>query len=236
MLKNIIYFALLNFVALAGIVVLSEMMVFLGTLVSAMLAATGLFFKIRKYGQLPKKSSLTLTAFLCSVASTAMCLSFEHLIYGQNGYTSLTLMLVTFFIIFIFVLLILKIVYEDASENKQQYPLTKSPIATALFKFWGAISTSKYSRLSDEQLIGLSVGLSLFMCVTTVIISVLLCGVVWLKLNGSLIDYPILAISALALVIVLMHVWSVNRTLVRQELETRFLRNKDLTKRSTRTS
>lgn len=226
MLKNIAYFALLNFVALAAIIVISEAMVFLGTFTASLLAATGLYFRIKKANQLLSRPQLILTAAACSAISTAICLSFEYLLFGEFEHSLLTLSLISFFFIFIFVLLTLKIVYQKADENFEQYPLTNSPAAKALLKFWGKISTSNYSALTDEELIRLSITLTPLMCSITIFISALLCSVIWLFLNRSIIEYPILAISSMALIIVLMHIWSVNRYLVKKELEHRFLNNK----------
>lgn len=223
MFKNVVYFALINFVALAGIIVIFQTMVFLGTLAGSLLAATGLYFRIKRANQLPSRPSLTLTAAACSAISTFICLSFEYLIYGEFEHSLLTLSLVTFFIIFIFILLTLKIVYENPDEKLEQYPLTSSPISKALLKFWCKISTSNYSSLTNKQLIRLSITVSPLMCSITVLISALSSGVIWLFLNRSLIECPIIAISVMVLIIVLMHIWSINRYLIKQELEQRFL-------------
>ncbi|MCG9713585.1 hypothetical protein L1D29_12240 [Shewanella insulae] len=225
MIKNVLHFALYNFLALVALILLAHGMIFVGSISSSIFAATALNYRISKQDKKLSTTQLALTGVICAAVTTVIGLSFEFLFYQQESDVPfLTLVFVAFFISLIFILLILKSVYITNEQAEAEMPINKSPIIKKLTVYCSKLSSLKYSQMSDQELIKNASHIQSFVGITVVIIAILSCGVAWVFLNKNLLDYPLLIIGVLAMLIILLQFFAISRKLIEQELKVRFLK------------
>lgn len=219
MIKNILYFTTLNIAFWAALFLISEAFIFFGPFSATMLAAVGLSRRLMRQ-TLPSLPIRIFLALICISISTAITAGLFCWLVDDPHYT-LGKMSFLIFILSMIAAPVILFPQREGSADPFQQRISRSPILKRINKFFEEKGIQRIVNMSNEELVRNATMLSGLVAVMIAIFTATITGIVWMILNDSFVDYPIPFFLSALLVILLIHLFWIEKSVIRNELSRR---------------